>query len=295
MRMHNSLFLEPAPSLLGGPSGGGTPPPAGGAPPAGGGNWLDSLPKDLHTETITKFKSPEELARGYVNAQALIGQKRLAAPNDKWGETEWKSFYKELGVPDAPDGYKTPELKLPEGIKLDDARVKKANEALHKAGLTPKQHEAVLRYYGETLSEQHTASAQQRQAALSEGTNALKAEWGDKFDAHLDIARSVIAKFGDEGLMDTLVESGAANNPAFIKALHKIGSAILEDSARGRGDGGLKVMDSTAALQEIDSLKLDKEFQKALGTANHPAHKAAVERWTLLHGKAHKDKSADQV
>lgn len=274
-----------------GDQGGGTPPTPP-TPPSG--NWFDTLPADLKTETVTKFKSPEELARGYVNAQSLIGQKRLALPNDKWGQPEWDGFWKELGRPDSPDGYKLPaDIKMPEGIKLDDAKLAKANAALHKAGLTPKQHEHVMRYYAETLGEQFTAEEASRKQAYETGINTLKQEWGDKFDANVDVAKSVLKKFGAPELIERLNTSGFGNDPVLVKMLNQIGSLLLEDNARG-GDGhGLQVMDATRALREINSLKTDPEFMKAYNTADHPGHKAAIERWMELHQKAHPGKQND--
>jgi hypothetical protein len=285
--MRIKLLLDPDPSLLGGAGGGGTPPPGGG----GTGSWLDTLPQDIRSSpSLIKYKSIEELAKGHINAESLIGKKRIAAPDQSWKDTDWEEFYKSVGRPETPDGYKLPELKLPEGLKADGAKVKKAREAFHKAGLTGRQFEAAMGLYAEELSTAHEAERVARETAISEGTNALKQKWGDKFDANLDVARNVLKKFGSSGLLKQIEDSGFGNNPEFIASLHAIGSAILDDRARGQGGGDLDIMDSTRATREIETLKMDAGFQKILNDPKDPGHKAAVERWMSLFSKAHPGK-----
>jgi hypothetical protein len=260
--------------------GGGTTPPAA---------WHATLPEDIRTApSLIKYKSVEELARGHVNAEALIGKKRLEAPNDKWGDNEWKAFYKEIGVPETPDAYKLPDkLKNLEGIQLDEEKLKKVNAALHTAGLTPKQHAAVLEYYAGTLSESAAAQQASQDAAMQAGITKLKGDWGVNYEQNLDVAKSVLKKFGGEATLARLTETGFANDPDFIQMLHKIGSGMLEDKGRGGSGGGLQILDSTAALNEIKTLRMDTDFQKAMNDARNPGHAAAVERWTALHAKAY--------
>lgn len=265
---------------------GGEPGNGGGTPPAA---WHSTLPEDIRSApAILKYKSVEELARGHVNAESLIGKKRLEAPNDKWGENEWKAFYKEIGVPETPDAYKLPEkLTKMEGLQLDEEKLKKVNAALHAVGLTPKQHAAVLEYYAGTLSEATAAQKATQDAAMQAGITKLKGDWGVNYEQNLDVARSVLKKFGGEDTLARLEETGFANDPSFIQMLHKIGTGMLEDKGRGGSGSGLQVLDSTAALNEINTLKMDKDFQAAMNDARNPGHKAAVERWTALHAKAY--------
>ena len=67
-----------------------------------------------------KFTSQEELARGYVNAQRLIGTKRLEAPQPTWTEKEWGALYDTLGRPKELERYTLPQgTELPDGFKFD--------------------------------------------------------------------------------------------------------------------------------------------------------------------------------
>lgn len=265
-----------------GDSGGG-----GGAPPT---TWHAQLPEDLRANaSISKFKSVAELAKGYVNAESLIGTKRIPEPQATWKEEDWNALYSSLGRPTNPDGYKLPDdFKLPEGLTLDAEKMKKANVALHSAGLTPAQYNKVMAYYAGTLGEAQAAAQASQQRAVAQGTAALKQEWGENYGPNLDIAKSVVAKFGGDDLMASLEKSGAANDPLFIKSLHRIGVAMLDDKAIGSGSGGLRIMDVTAAKREISDLTTDKDFMEALNTANHPGHKVAVDRWLELHKTAAK-------
>jgi hypothetical protein len=78
-----------------------------------------------------------------------------------------------------------------------------------------------------------------------------------------------------------------------IRAMATIGESIMEDHSGGGGQGGLEVNDSTRAGAEIQRLTGDKEFQVMLDTKGHPGHKAAVDRWLLLHQQAQPGKNVE--
>jgi len=52
--------------------------------------WYDSLDTDLKTNpTITKFKSPAELGKSYVELQKAFGKDKVVVPTDKSTPEEW--------------------------------------------------------------------------------------------------------------------------------------------------------------------------------------------------------------
>jgi len=276
------ILLDPA-SING---GGGTTPPAGTPPPGGTpplNDFVKSLPADLQSEkSLHNMDSSATLAKSYIHAQKMIGAKRLPAPEPTWGDKEWGTFYDEVGRPKTAGDYQPPKIEGVE-IKTDDPRWKQTAQALHDAGLTQKQAEKVLtRYWNDQVEVQklqQTTVEQQRLQAEA----ALKTEWGDKYDVNINIAKSVVAKFGTDDLMTYINEKGG-NDPRLIKTLAKIGEAMLEDKSRGGSAAeGLQVTDATRATQEINRLKIDKDFQLAMTKKDHPGHKAAVQQWLNLH------------
>ena len=267
----------------GGDGGGGQQqPPAGGTPPLN--DFIKSLPVDLQAEkSLHNMTDAATLAKGFVHAQKLIGTKRLAAPDGTWNEGQWNEFYDTVGRPKTAKDYTIPKIEGMPEIKADDARWQKTATDLHKAGLTQKQAEVVLTRYWEDTKEAQTHVAQTTQQKMAEAEAKLKTEWGDKYDVQLDLAKSVVTKFGDTELMD-YINTGGGNDPRLIKSLSKIGAAMMEDKSRGGSAAdGLQVTDQTRANQEINRLKLDKDFMDAFKVKTHPGHAAAVQQWMNLH------------
>jgi len=259
------------------------------AAPAGGGatDWTATLPPELKPVVQTKgWKSPVDVVTSYANLEKTLGQDKIPAPQKTWTDKEWSDFYNRIGRPEAADKYEIPsDVKLNEGITLSDEKLKTAKETFHKLGLTSKQASEIMRFYLGTVNESDTALRSSRQAQIDQGMRKLQEEFGDKHQAQIDLARSVVAKFGGDELVNYLNESGLGNHPALIKAFAKIGSGVLEDTIKGAG-GELGITDSTRAGAEIGRMKMDKDFMEALQTANHPGHQAAVDRWLAVHKMA---------
>ena len=256
-------------------------------------SFLQTLPEDIRSDpSLATFKDAGTLAKSYVNAQKLIGTKRISAPQDGWGDQQWNEFYGAIGRPESGDKYEMPNIPLEEGLKLDEALQKNVRTELHKAGLTGKQFQAAVGLYLNHLNGQVTSAKMAADGAAATAIQTLKGEWGDKYDANIDIARSVLKSYGDEE-MQQYVNGAMGNNVQLIKFLAKVGSQFLESKDKG-GRGTLPIKDETRAKTEIETLKLDKEFQDAFGNARHPGHKAAVDRWIQLHSIAHPGKESGE-
>lgn len=245
-------------------------------------DWKATLSEDIRGDaSLATIADVPSLAKGYVSAQKMIGTKRLEEPQPTWKEDQWNNFYKALGRPETPDKYTVPKVTLPEGLKLEDTRLAKAKETLHKLGLTDKQASGVLQHYFDDLGGSYKAATDARAAEKLAAENQLKAEWGDKFKAQMDMAKSVVSHFGGEDFVKYLDESGYGNDPQLTKFLAKVGAKMMEDTAAG-DKGGFKVLDSTKAKQEITNLYGDKAFMAAWMSKENPGHQAAVEKMVEL-------------
>lgn len=253
---------------------------------------LDTLPEDLRKEpSLATFKTIPDLAKSFVNAQKLIGTKRLPTPEANWDDKQWETFYSQAGRPETADKYDFKGLKVVGDIPLDPEKIKPTSELFHKLGLNPRQARGLLEYYGNMVGTASASETAKRAEAASTGRATLVSEWGDNFEPNLNLAKSVVKKFGGD-IGGFLEESGLGNHPGLVKMFHNIGTAMLEDTQRGGSSGGdLSLTDATKAQNEIERLKLDSEFQTALQNARHPAHGAAVDRWTNLFSVAHPGKS----
>jgi len=273
-----------------------TTPPSGGAgagaaASGAAGDWKTSLPDDLKNEPMfANIKDIPTLAKSYVNAQRLVGADKIALPQKNWTEAQYADFFKAIGRPDAPDGYsfKVEADKLPRGFNIDDGKLKATKEFLHKSGLTDKQANDVLKYYLDSTSGEYVSALQQREAQRTQAIAELKTEFGEKYEANLDVARSVLRKFGDDKLIATLEATGMGDNPQMIRLFAKLGEALLDDTARGDG-AGLVVGGAAEAQAEISKLRGDADFQRRLMNRG-VGHQEAVEQWAALHKKAYPEK-----
>ena len=264
-----------------------TPPP----PPAAY-DFRATLPEDIRADPVFDSIKPKDaneamalLGKGYVHAQRTIGQARLPKPQKDWKPEQWQAFNKEVGVPEKPEGYETPKVALPKGMELVPDKINGYKKLFHEIGLRPDQAAKLQEFYFTDVVNAHTEQETLRTTTRAQSEAALREEFGDKYDAKLDISRSVIKKFGSEGLIAKLEESGMSNDPDMVRLLSKVGESIMDDSAAGNGDG-LPIGERTTASNELNRLKTDTEFMQALNSRSNPGHRAAVERWHALHRAA---------
>lgn len=257
---------------------------AGGAPTP----WTAALPEDIRNDpsfATVKAKDANEalgiIAKMHLNAQKLIGTARLQKPQDNWTADQWKTFHKELGVPETPDKYGTPKFEFAKGLALDEKKIAGWKAKMHALGFTPRQAEGLMSDYFAEINTEFTSQESGRTQQRTQAEAELRQEFGDSYDASVDIAKGVLMKFGDESLVAALEQTGAANNPAMVKFLVKLGKTLGEDKALGSGGGELG--GAGAALIELNALKTDTEFQKVLLNRKAPGHAQAVEKWTALH------------
>lgn len=245
---------------------------------------IATLPEDIRAEpSLQSFKTVDDLAKSYVSSQKMIGTNRLPAPQPTWGEQEWNQHYAALGRPEKPEGYTLPgDVKLREGLTMDPEKLKSTWGELYKLGLNKKQAEGVMRHYMNSLNTTSEAEETMRQQQLASGVEALKRAHGDKYDAVVGIAKGVIAKFAGKEFVDFITENGLANHPQMVEFLHKIGSAMSEDTMRSGGGNVLPVGDAGSASIELKRLEGDSEFQKAYNDKYHPGHQEAVDRVLYL-------------
>jgi hypothetical protein len=258
-------------------------------------SWLDTLPEELRGEaTLKTVPDVPTLAKNYVEAQRMMGG-RIPAPQQGWEQKQWDDFYNKAGRPESPDKYTMPEVKLEEGVKLDDEKLKGLRAKVHGLGLSDRQFKGIMEVYLGSVNDGVKGTSAQIQAERDASLGALKTEWGDQFDAKLDVAKSVLKKFGGEDtkLMEYLETSRLGNNVEFIKFLNSLGSGMLEDTTRGGSLGaGLQIQDKARAMDEIKRLTMDGDFMKAYNDAQNTGHEAAVNRWLQLHSIAYPGKSS---
>lgn len=124
------------------------------------------------------------------------------------------------------------ELKLPDGLRLDDAGLQGFKTLAKEAGLDgAKAQKFVDLYAGFEKSKVDAYAAQQK--AWTEAIKADKDIGGTNLDKSLELSRRALTKFGGEGLVTFLDQSGLGNHPALVRAFVAVGKAMAEDSVAG--------------------------------------------------------------
>ena len=255
------------------------PDPQGGQS-GGGSDWKASLPEDLRgAPVLANVPDVATLVKNYVNAESLIGKKRLPVPDKNWNDGQWDEFYKLAGRPETPDKYKVPEFKFEEGVTVNDEMVDKARLQFHKLGLSEKQAAGVLEHYFGIVNEQFKASKGSTESEKQAAEAALRKEYGDKYEQKVTVANAVLAKFSDQegSFTKFLAESKLGNDPRMVKFLLKVADKINEDAA-GNPGGDLPLPSAARAKMELEQLKSDDDFKKKFLTGD----KWAVGKWNEL-------------
>lgn len=180
------------------------------------------------------------------------GNKQTEEPGKKEGEEkkdEDKGKGKEEKKDDnelfgKPEAYDYKDVKLPEGMALNEDMTKRFNEYADKLNLSQKGANDLMAMAVELTqkTQQQTVEAMGKfQAAKIEGYRQLLNSDKEVGGAHLkeSIATANVAYdafFPDEELRTMLAEGGLNVHPKFIKALKAIGSQMKNDTIHTSGN-----------------------------------------------------------
>lgn len=246
------------------------------------------LPEDIRDDaSFTDIKTVGALGKSFINAQRLVGANKVALPGEKASDTEMDTFYASIGRPKVAGDYELQDVPEALGAPTETAKtVEWARGTFHKHGLTSRQAAGVFADYLEYSQGQIKALDDVLTADRTQSETALKTELGGAYDETVEIAGRGVMWAGDKALVELLDATGLGNHPAVIKAFAKVGKEIGEDTSEGGGRTPMKLTPAEAK-HELEELNLDKEFQKALNTAEHPGHKDAVIRKQMLYDAAY--------
>lgn len=240
----------------------------------GAADWRDSLPADLKgAKSLASIKSVEDLAKGYVNAQSVIG-KRF----EDLTPEQLNLYYNKMGRPEKIEDY---GIKAPTDADpmLTDWYLKTA----HEIGLPKEMASKMFEKYSELLTEQTNNAKASVQVQMDKDFKQLKADFGPEFESRCELANRALTEFGGEELVNTLAQYGLQNSPVLVKAFAKAGMMLAEGKfVEGNSTGKFGTTAEEAANQ-IAALRKDPEFMKHYMNAGSSKHKEAVEKIEKLY------------
>ena len=238
-------------------------------------SWKETISEEFRNDpNISKFTEIDALAKSYINATRMIGQDKVAVPNENSTEDQWNEVYGKLGRPESPDKYKL-EVKS-DVVPLDEGAVKSFADNAHKLGLNNKQAQGILEYYKNSMEGSAQQARVNTETAQANAEAELRKEWGRSFDENLKKAAGVAKANMDEKILNMELKDGTrlGDHPSVIKGFANIANLMSEDKMIGTAEEN-----STSGRDyqsEISSIVNDRDgpyWNKA-----HPEHDKVVQQ-----------------
>lgn len=225
---------------------------------------IDGKPSPLReTPFVKEAKDFPSLVKAAFDAHREVGA-RIPVKHDgkpesikAWRDTHLPTLYKS-GLLDAPpaspaDYGVVKPMDVPEGLSWDDARAEKYAGILHKYGVPKAIVPELMALHVEAL----TGAGAALKTSVESGVAALKAEFGDKYDARVEDAKrltAVLFKTPDE--LEFFAKTGLANHPGFLSVIMRLAPLAMQDSSiaaglGSKGDAGVTGDDVRTELSDI--------------------------------------------
>jgi len=237
--------------------------------------WKDSISQEFREDpNISKFTEIDALAKSYINATRMIGQDKVAVPNENSTDDQWNEVYGKLGRPESADQYKLDAKS--ETIPFDEGAIKSFAENAHKLGLNNKQAQGILEYYKDSMEGSEQQSRIDTETAQANAEAELRKEWGRSFDENLKKAGSVAKANMDPEILDMQLKDGTrlGDHPAVIKGFANIANLMSEDKMIGTDE------DSATGGRNLDEeiSKIVNDRDGPYWNKGHPDHDKIVQQ-----------------
>jgi hypothetical protein len=133
-------------------------------------------------------------------------------------------------TPQVPESY---DLKVPEGMEIEDAYVKSVAEYAKKHSLTNDQAQSVLNRelnLRASIIKGHEEELEQNAETWLNASETDGEIGGEAFQENVTLAKRVIDKFATPAFVNALNETGLGNHPEVIRIFHRIGKNLKDDS-----------------------------------------------------------------
>jgi hypothetical protein len=196
--------------------------------------WLAGLPAELRdNETFKPYKTVGDFAKAHIETatKAKELETKLGNTIPKLGENatqeERAQFFNSLGRPEKPEGY-----ELEGGDQEKERVLAPWKQEFHELGLTAAQAKGLKAKWDGRINgliEQHQAKAKQE---IAEASTKLKTEWGDKYDANLELVNRFWKKETDSEFDKAFDGESSANRFTMMRFLFKVAAKTGEDTSQ---------------------------------------------------------------
>ena len=248
------------------PTPGATPTPAATPAPSPTPDWTSGFKEDVRGYITQKgFKSPEALAESYKHLEARFStppDKTLVLPEKLEGDNV-RPIFERLGAPKEAKGYELPREQGADATFIDFLE-----GSFAKNFVTKSQAQGLYN----AIKERASSIKQAQDLAARQGEEALKQEWGAKYEENVNIASQGKRILGLDD--KTLAQLEAAQGKqTFYKTLHKIGVAVGESTFVDGNTPNVTEETPEVAQEKIKALMGDQKFLKKINKGDVEARK----------------------
>lgn len=186
-----------------------------------------------------------------------------------------------IGVPEKPEDYAVPDVKLPEGMEMDTALVEKARAFAHERNIPRDLFAEFAGFVMQDRVAQFEAAGEAAATTKETLMKELRDEWKGDFDKNIETARLAARHLAesDDVINQLDADMGSA---ALVRHYAKLGGMLGEGTiALGESSGSAGAV--LEAQGEIDRLRTDTDFMERLHDKAKTGHREALARWTQLH------------
>lgn len=197
--------------------------------------WKKSLSPDLQgAPFMSKFEDTQEgmlkAFESHANLEKLLGNEKVPIPKGPEDTEGWARYRTAMKVPDKPEGYALPDAKLPESLKgaaMDKGAFAKVMHANHA---TQAQATAMWNALQEANIGAYNKHLEGLQAGLDKTINILRQEWGNAYDANVQLGEAAIKHIaGDNKEMADFLSATLLKDPNGVRFLKKVGDHFAEN------------------------------------------------------------------
>ena len=193
-------------------------------------SWKETISEEFRNDpNISKFTEIDALAKSYINATRMIGQDKVAVPNENSTDDQWNEVYSKLGRPESADKYNL-EVKS-ETAPLDDTAIKQFAENAHQLGLNNKQAQGILEFYKNSMEGSIQQARVDTETAQANAEQELRKEWGRSYDENIKKAGAIAKANMSEDILNMELKDGTriGDHPSVIKGFASIANLMSED------------------------------------------------------------------
>ncbi len=226
-----------------------TPTPDPAAPPAADPKSVTppADPKTPEPKVEDKSSDKSGAPAERKTLEQKLADKKAADAAAKTGEGK-----PEDKKPDAKPDASGIEIKLPEGVKVDEKAMSSFKAISAELGVKSEGAQKLFDFYSKFQAEQSAAATKEINDTQDKWESELLAM--PDVEEKLGLAKRAIEKLGDKEVQSMLQDSYLGSNPAVVQFLAKVGKLVSEDKIHEPGTPG----EREATLQALFPLSAKK-------------------------------------